>query len=309
MFEIFGYRLEHAFVLLFIGLFIFCHFACRIRVKSLFYAHLKIFSESAAYKSSLLTFLKFTAIVTLFIAMAAPYTSRHIDITPKQGYDIALMLDASESMLQRGFDTTQYRLDRFDVVKNVVSDFIKTRTNDNLGVVVFGAFAFIAAPLTYDKAILSDIVKRLRVGIAGRSTAIYDALGQGINLLRKSEAKSKIAILLTDGHNTAFNVALEDVLALAKKYEIRVYTIGIGHEQEFNQILLNKIASDTGGKMFKAQSGEQLTQVYREIDRLEKSQIKSKSFEERTYYYHYPLLLSVLSLLLFVVLRHQKGLL
>ena len=288
-------------------LFILCHFWCPAKAKALYYPHISMMKEASTFKTPLLSLLKLITVLALLIALSSPYKSKQIDITPKQGYDIALLLDASESMLQQGFDKNSRQLDRFTVVKNVVSDFITQRINDNLGVVVFGQFAFIAAPLTFDKHILSDIVKRLSVGVAGRSTAIFDALGQGVNLLRKSQAKTKIIILLTDGQNTSFNASLEDVLHLAQKYEVKIYAIGIGREGEFNRGLLHKIASETKGKMFSAQSGDELNEIYQEIDRLEKSEIKSKSFEKRIYYYHYPLALALLGLVIFLLLRHQRS--
>ena len=298
---------EHGYVLYFLIIFFLCHFFCPIRARALYYPHVALMQEASIFRTPFQTLLKFTAVIALFIALAAPYKPKHIDITPKQGFDIALLLDASESMYERGFDLNNRQLDRFDVVKNVVSDFAKKRISDNLGVVVFGQFAFIAAPLTFDKAIISDIVSRLRVGIAGRMTAIYDALGQGVNLLRKSKAKTKIIILLTDGQNTSFNASLDDVLALAKKYEVKVYTIGIGREGEYHQILLQKIAAQTKGKMFSARSGDELTEVYNEIDRLEKSEIKSKSFEKRIYYYHIPLSITIVAILFYLLLRHRGG--
>lgn len=301
-----GIVLEYPFVLFIIIIFILCHFLCPAKTQALYYPHIAMIKDAKSLKTPWQTLFKFITIIGLLLALASPYKSKHIDITPKQGFDIGLLLDASESMLERGFDRRNRTLDRFDVVKNVVSDFAKKRLNDNLGVVVFGQFAFIAAPLTFDKPIISDIVKRLRVGIAGRSTAIYDALGQGVNLLRKSKAKTKILILLTDGRNTSFNASLDDVLHLAQKYKVKVYTVGIGREGEYNQILLHKIATETEGKAFSARSGEELTEVYAEIDRLEKSEIKSKSFEKRIYYYHYPLALAILALTLFILFR-QKG--
>lgn len=300
---------EHIYVLGFILIFIACHFICPIRSQSFYFAHLKVFSEAKQAPTSLQTFLKFTAIGMLFVAMASPFTSKHIDITPKKGYDIALLLDGSLSMRAQGFSTKDFRLTRFDAVKNIVGDFIKQRTNDNLGVVMFGEYAFIAAPLTYDKTILKDIVSRLQIGMAGKNTAIYDALGQGINLLKKSKSKEKIAILLTDGRNTAFNVNLEDVLSLAKKYKVKIYTIGIGQPQDIDQNLLGTIASKTGAKMFTATNSDTLKNIYKEINSLEKSEIKSKQFESKKYYFQYPLALSFISILLFLILRQAKGLL
>ena len=300
-------HLEHSFVLLFIAVFIICHYLCPLRARTLYFAHTTKMRHVSAKNATILALLKWLAIVSLFVALAAPYKSKHIDITPKQGYDIALLLDASLSMRERGFSSENMMLNRFESVKAIVQSFIKGRQNDNIGLVVFGEYAFIAAPLTYDKKILSDIVGRLQIGMAGRATAIFDALGQGVRLLKKSQAKSKIAILITDGENTALNIPLDAVLKLAKKHHIKVYTIGIGRAGEFNAALLDKIASDTGGKMFHAASAEALKRVYESIDTLEKSEIKSRHFEKRSYYYHIPLSISLFSLLLFLIIRHQRG--
>ena len=300
---------EYPYVLLATVLFLVCHFQCPMRIRSIYFANISIFSNAGKIGSFWLTLIKFIAIISLFIAMAGPYTSRNIDITPKQGFDIAMVLDASESMYQRGFDETNFREDRFTVVKNIVAKFVQTRINDNLGVVVFGDSAFIAAPLTYDKTILADIITRLRVGIAGRSTAIFNAIGQSENLLMKSKAKTKIIILLTDGVDNRSTIPLDTVMAIARKNDIKIYSIGIGNAGEFNPTLLKKIANETKGKFFRATTAFELQAIYNEINALEKSEIKSKSFQKKTYHYKLLLLISIVSLFMLMLFRSSRGLL
>ncbi|MDQ7062460.1 MAG: VWA domain-containing protein [Sulfurimonas sp.] len=169
--------------------------------------------------SKLLIFLKWLGIIALLITLASPVRDEPYELDPKDGYEIALILDASDSMRAQGFDRENRRLNRFDVVKDLVSDFIKERKDDNIGLVVFGAYSFIASPLTYDERILNAIVSQLQIGMAGKYTALYESLAQGVNLLKGSDSKSKIAILLTDGHSTegVDKVPLEVALDMAKK--------------------------------------------------------------------------------------------
>jgi len=245
----------------------------------------------------------------MILALMSPVKDEPYEIEPKNGYEIALILDASESMMARGFDKTNEQLNRFDVVKNIVRDFIVERKNDNMGLVVFGAYSFIASPLTYDENILSRIVSQLQIGMAGKFTALYEALAQGVNLLKTSQSKSKIAILLTDGYSTegVDRVPLDVALSLAKKEGVKVYPIGIGMPHEYNRKILENIAKETGGVAFGASSANELKAVYAKIDELEKSEIKSESFTYLKYYFAYPLFVALMSLMLYVYLRNKRG--
>ena len=244
----------------------------------------------------------------MIIALMSPVKDEEIMLDPQQGYDIALVLDVSQSMSAQGFNPNNPRANRFDAVKEIVSDFIKKRKNDNLGLVVFGQYSFVASPLTYDQDILARVVDQLYIGMAGKYTALYEALAQSVNLLKDSKAKSKIATLLTYGHNTpGGKIPLDIAIELAKKEGIKVYPIGIGARGEFNAQVLNTIAKETCGVAFAAQSAGQLKQIYKKIDELEKSEIERESYSYVKYYYMYPLFIAFLSLLLFVYLRNKKG--
>ncbi|MDQ7045300.1 MAG: VWA domain-containing protein [Sulfurimonas sp.] len=259
--------------------------------------------------SKLLIFLKWLGIIALLITLASPVRDEPYELDPKDGYEIALILDASDSMRAQGFDRENRRLNRFDVVKDLVSDFIKERKDDNIGLVVFGAYSFIASPLTYDERILNAIVSQLQIGMAGKYTALYESLAQGVNLLKGSDSKSKIAILLTDGHSTegVDKVPLEVALDMAKKEGIRVYPIGIGMPNEYNRKVLMQIAEGTGGVAFGASSATELQGVYKKIDELEKSEIKNETLSYLSYYYVFPLFLAFFSLLFYVYLRNKRG--
>ena len=238
----------------------------------------------------------------------SPVKDEPYELEPKHGYEIALILDASQSMQAKGFDRSSMSSTRFDVVKNIVSDFISKRKNDNIGLVVFGAYSFIASPLTYDENILKGIVSNLYIGMAGKYTALYESLAQGVNLLKMSDSKSKIAILLTDGFNTPDNKFPFDVAVdMAIKENIKVYPIGIGRPNEYNRQLLLDIAQKTGGVAFGASSANELSEVYTKINELEKSEIKNETYSYLKYFYMFPLFISFFSLMLYVFFRNKRG--
>ncbi|WP_418641160.1 vWA domain-containing protein [Sulfurimonas sp. ST-27] len=304
-----GIYFEFPKLLFVIFFFIACETLCKMKLPSIYFPHASQFMKSNVSASKLLFFLKWLTIVMMILALMSPVKDEPYELKPKHGHEIALILDASGSMKERGFDPLNPAASRFDVVKSIVRDFINKRENDNMGLVVFGSYSFIASPLTYDKHILSRIVAQLEVGMAGKYTALYEALAQGVNLLKMSRAKSKVAILLTDGYSTAGvdKIPLDVALDIAKKEGVKVYPIGIGAPDEYNRAVLMKIAKETGGVAFGAANASQLKEVYEKIDALEKSEIKNETFSYKNYYYFYPLFIALLSLLLYVYLRNKRG--
>jgi len=295
-----------AFVIFF---FIACETLCKMKMSSIYFPHTANFMKNTVAASKLLFLLKWLAIVMMILALMSPVKDEPYELKPKHGHEIALILDASGSMKERGFDASNPGASRFDVVKSIVRDFIDKRVNDNMGLVVFGEYSFVASPLTYDKNILSRIVSQLEIGMAGRYTALYESLAQGVNLLKMSKSNSKVAILLTDGYSTAGvdKIPLDIALDMAKKEGVKVYPIGIGAPDEYNRAVLMKIAKETGGVAFGASNARQLQDIYKKINRLEKSEIKNETFSYLKYYYVYPLFIGLLSLLLYVYLRNKRG--
>ena len=303
-----GLYFEYPSVALIILLFILCAIFCKIKLPSIYFAHAEQFMQMATAKSKILLFLKWLSITMLIVALMSPVKDEPYELEPKKGYEIALILDASESMKAKGFDENDRDLTRFDVVKEIVSSFIISRKNDNMGIVVFGAYSFIASPLTYDTNILKSVVSNLYIGMAGKLTALFESLAQGVNLLKTSKSKTKIAILLTDGYNTPdtefpFDAAIE----FARKHGVKVYPIGIGGPKEYNKKMLLKIAKQTGGVSFGAANADELANVYAEINELEKSEIENETFSYLRYYYIFPLLVSFFSLMLYMFFRNRRG--
>lgn len=307
MFE--GLYFEHLRLAFVIFFFIACETLCKMKLASLYFPHTNQFMKQTVSASKLLFILKWIGIVMLILALMSPVKDEPYELEPKNGYELALILDASQSMQAQGFDRNNPQLNRFDVVKSIVGDFISQRTNDNIGLVVFGEYSFIASPLTYDENILNKIVSQLQIGMAGKYTALYESLAQGVNLLKMTESNSKIAILLTDGYSTKEidKIPLNVALDMAKKEGIKVYPIGIGMPNEYNRKVLMQIAEETGGVAFGASSASELKDVYAKIDELEKSEIKNETFTYLKYYYTYPLFLGLISLMLYVYLRNKRG--
>ena len=298
---------EYPLAWLLIIVFIVCAKFCKVRLQTIYFPHLNIFSSSSKKGSLFLNFFKYSAIIATLIALSSPYTEYEQSITPKRGYDIALILDTSGSMKSRGFDRSNAGLNRFDVVKTIVSDFVKKRENDNIGLIVFGEYSFVAAPLTFDKDILSKIIDRLYITMAGEKTAIFDAIAQTANLFESAQAKSKLAILLTDGVNTAGSIPTDVAIKLMKKQGIKLYTVGIGGAGEFDEAMLMGLAKETGGEFYKAYESTQLKNIYKEIDRLEKSEIRDNGYTFKEYYFQYPLFYAFFAILIYMILRRRKG--
>jgi len=301
------FSFEYPFFLGILLLFIICSIWCKERSHAIFFPHVKTLMVKSAGKASWLSWLKWVGITAAVVALASPVITQSYSNSKKEGRDIVLIIDSSGSMRQRGFDPSDLGRNKFDVVKEVVGDFIEKRENDRIGMVTFADIAFIASPLTFEKKFLTDITKMQEMGMAGKRTAINDAIVQSYNLLSKSKAKSKIAILLTDGVDNMSKVPFGDVKNLIEKRDIKLYAIGVGDAREYNGQYLQALADAGKGLAFGAKDATTLSQIYDEIDKLEATKIDDKKIVQHTYLYIYPLFLSILSLLLFVYFRNSKG--
>lgn len=258
-------------------------------------------------KTSYLSWLKWIGIISAIIALASPVITKSYSDSKKEGRDIVLILDSSDSMRQMGFDPNDIMRTKFDAVKEVVADFIQKRKDDRIGMVTFADIAFISSPLTFEKKFLTNITKMQRLGVAGKRTAINDAIVQSYNLLSKSKSKSKIAILLTDGIDNMSIVTSGDVINMIKKHDIKLYAIGIGNDGDYNAMYLQDLAKAGKGMAFGAIDVDGLSRIYDQIDKLEVTKINNKKVVLNRYLYIYPLFISILSLLLFLYFRNSRG--
>ena len=238
-------------------------------------------------------FLEFFIILFLSIALASPVTNKIIT-KPQKGYNIVIALDTSGSMAE---------FNKIDAAKSVSLEFAKKRKNDSLGLVVFGNIAYIASPLTFDKKIFKDILNRIYVSIAGGKTAIYDALFLSSNLFQNAKGE-KIIILLTDGMDNISITPLDVTIKRLKKEKIKVYPIAIGGDTNIH--VLKKIAKESNGKFFIANSLQDLKNIYKEINKLTKSDVQSNIKVIYNYYFIYPLSLAML-LFIFYLYQFRKN--
>lgn len=245
--------------------------------------------------------IRLLALMLLVVALARPqWGNVHTEIET-DGVDIVLALDTSGSMKALDLRSKEGKeANRLDVVKSVVKDFIKGRQYDRIGMVVFGTEAYTQCPLTLDYDILTGYLSMIQIGITGEETAIGNAIATSVKRLKKSDAKSKIIILLTDGENTAGEVSPTMAAELAKKNDIKIYTIAIGAggmvpvpvkglfgltrnvpmQLNVDEDLLKEIAQISSGAFFRARDTEALQRIYKKIDELEKTEVKMTEFAD-----------------------------
>ncbi len=242
----------------------------------------------------------------LVLSLASPFSYKSQSTSHKKGRDLVLVLDTSGSMAERGFSSSDGSQTKYEISVLLAKSFIEHRYDDNVGLVVFGTFAFTASPLTYDLKALNEMFDLMSsVGIAGTSTAIGDALIQGLDTLKVGKAKSKVLVILTDGvHNAGENSPHQAVL-LAKEQGVKIYTIGIGKKEDYDVKLLTKLAQETKAKSFFCKDSDALKEVYEEIDKLEPSHIRSEEYLQREMLFLYPLLLAM-ALLLLLIFKEEE---
>ncbi len=302
-----SFAFERPLWLYLIILVVICAYKCRAKESAIIFPHIDLLKKAADLKSFLPEFLKFTALIGTIVALAGPvFLDRSVEVKRK-GHAIVLAIDASGSMRESGFDRNNLSLSKFDVVKELVKDFVKKRKNDNLGLIVFGSFAYVASPLTFNNDVIAKLLDYLDIGIAGQKTAINDALFESIHLLKSSDAKSKVVILLTDGIDTASRTPIDVVMKMAKKYHVKIYTIGIGDRRGIDENFLKWVAKRSGGAYFYAPNASVLKRVYEKIDQLEASKIKGAHFVKKEQLYQYPLFVAVLALLFFIYIYSKRG--
>ena len=231
-----------------------------------------------------------------------------------QGYDLMLAVDTSGSMQALDFSTPSKAISRLDVTKDVVGKFVRGRQGDRVGLITFGEQAFLHVPLTLDTISVSKMLNDTVSGMAGNATAIGDAIGLSVRTLRERPEGSRVLVLLTDGEDNASSISPLEAAKLAKKYGIRIYTVGIGKEGPvpypgqfggygmaeipMDEELLKEIAALTEGQFFRATDKKALESIYSKIDQLEKTESNETLFFIREPYYYYPLSIALALLLL-----------
>ncbi len=243
---------------------------------------------------------------------------------PTSGRDLMLAVDISGSMAIPDFSVNGQEVTRLDVVKRAAGEFIARRTGDRVGLIVFGSQAYVQTPLTFDRETVSTMLQETEIGLAGKETAIGDAIGLAVKRLREQPAGSRVLVLLTDGANTAGEVSPKQAGELAKEQGIRIYTIGVGADRmkvdslfgsrtvnpssDLDENTLRHLAQSTGGLYLRAKNTEALANVYTELDRLEPASTDTELFRPRTELFIWPLSLALaISVLMAISLLVSNG--
>jgi Ca-activated chloride channel homolog len=297
-----NFTFEYPYFLLLILLFVICSFYCKAKNPSYLIPHLNIFQLANEKSMLFINILKYCAIIFSIIALASPIKINDTIMLKNNGINIILNLDASGSMKEQDLDENSSK-NRFEIVKEIVKDFMDKRVADNIGVVLFGDSVLIASPLSFDKDAQKQIIDYLDVEMAGQKTALIDSLASSINILKNQKAKSNIIILLSDGEDNASKIPLDVVIKLIKKYKIKVYTIAIGNA---NKNLLKTLALESNAQYYYTTSKTGLEIIYQDINKLEKSQIDQNKIVLKDYLFFYPLFFAVISLILLIYLRNKE---
>ncbi len=297
----FEFVYPYAFVLL---LLIVCIYKCPAILKKIFFPHLELFTKKiySLHKEKLLYSLILALLVS---ALASPIAYDQKDSSKRKGRDLVFALDTSGSMAESGFDKEHPQKQKFKALKELLSSFVKHRYDDNVGVSIFGTFAYGAIPLSYDMGSVTFLLDFFDVGIAGDNTAIGEGIESALKILKKGEAKEKVIILITDGYQNSGAISVKTAVLHAKKMGVKVYPIGLGKESDFDANLLKLIAKNTDAKMFKAKNKQDLTDIYSELNQLEPSAIRSQHYLNKKELYLFPLTLATL-LLASLLLRQEK---
>jgi Ca-activated chloride channel family protein len=241
----------------------------------------------------------------LMLAAARPQWSGEPIQAPVAGRDLMLAVDLSGSMEVEDFQLDGRVVDRLTATKSVASGFIRRRRGDRLGLILFGRNAYLQVPLTFDRTTVEGLLMESAIGLAGKETAIGDAIGLAVKRLRDKAATSRVLVLLTDGANTAGAVSPLKAATLAAQSGLKIYTIGIGADEMLVQSLLGArrvnpsrdldeqtlrgIAERTGGRYFRARDTAELEQIYALLDELEPVMDTSQAFRPTASLFAWPL--------------------
>jgi Ca-activated chloride channel family protein len=242
---------------------------------------------------------------------------------PVTGRDLVLAIDLSQSMQERDFQIRGQTVDRLTATKWVANDFIARREGDRIGLILFGEQAYLQTPLTFDRTTVLTLLNEAQIGLAGRATAIGDAIGLAVKRLRDADHGNRVLILMTDGANTAGEVDPLQAAELAAREGLTIYTIGIGADEmwvrgllgtrrvnpsaDLDEETLRAIAAQTGGQYFRARDTGELDEIYTLLDKLEPIESDPETFRPVAALFYWPLsgALAIISLLMLIKMRER----
>lgn len=275
------------------------------------FADVNHFQNSSAFAFSKLKMLLAALAWLLLLAAAArpQFIGEPVEI-PQSGRDLMLAVDLSGSMQIQDFEVKGKYTDRLTALKLIAGDFIDRRKGDRIGLILFGSNVYLQTPLTFDTATVKQFLMEAEVGLAGKETAIGDAIGLAVKQLRDSQQTSRVLILLTDGINNTGELTPEKAAEIAARSNLKVHTVAIGANSmvvqtifgpqkmnpsaEIDEKALKAVADVTGGKYFRAYNTQELVRIYQEIDQLEPTEQTKHHFRPTDEVYFWPLLFALI---------------
>lgn len=265
--------------------------------------------RSSVSRGSAEKWVLWLAWLCLVIAAARPQVIGEATVLPVSGRDLVLAVDISGSMEQPDYDMDGRRVTRLGVVKSVASRFIERREGDRIGLILFGARAYLQTPLTFDRDTVTVMLKEAVIGLAGKQTAIGDAIGLAVKRMRENAQRDRVLVLLTDGANTTGAMSPLRSAQLAASEGLRIYTIGIGADKvrvntvlgtvvsrpsrDLDEDTLEAIARSTGGAYFRAGDTQRLEAIYQRLDELEPTLGDENVYRPIRSLYYWPLALAL----------------
>ena len=278
-------------------------------------------SASGDIRHWLCWFLLALTWLALVVAACRPQWIGEPIAIPTSGRDLLLAVDISGSMEEADMQVGNDLVDRLSVVKTVVGDFVERRSGDRLGLILFGSNAYLQTPLTFDRKTVNTLLQEALIGFAGKATAIGDAIGLGVKRLKDRPENARVIILLTDGANTSGEVEPLKAAQLARAYQVKIYTIGMGADEVLRRTLfgtrrvnpsvdldektLSSIAQLTGGEYFRARSPEDLARIYARLDELEPVAQDKETFRPTKALFHWPLGIAFIASFLLAVIKRS----
>ena len=275
--------------------------------KSLGFNQIQNDQQTAKWKQLLLLF----AWILLVVAACRPtYIGDKVDI-PLSGRDLMLAIDISPSMEEKDMQLKGSQVTRLRVVKKVVSEFVKNRDGDRIGLILFGSEPYVQSPLSFDTVTVNTLLQEAYLGMAGNATAIGDAITLGVKRLKQRPEQSRVLILLSDGANTAGEIPPEKAAQFAAQENIKIYTVGIGADEmiqrsffgsrkvnpsaDLDEDMLKQLAELTQGQYFRARNTQELTAIYQLINELEPVEQETRSYRPTKALYYWFLCFSLLT--------------
>ena len=282
-----------------------------------FYKRITGLPKSELYADGKIRIFLFSLMIWSFFVIAAmrPQWVGNPTEIPISGRSVMLAVDLSGSMKEKDLKLKGDAVTRLEIVKSVLRPFIERRKGDRLGLILFGSQAYLQTPLTFDIKTLTQMLEESELGLAGERTAIGNAIGLSIKIMKDLDNEEKVLILLTDGQNTAGEVSPEDAGLAAKETGIKIHTIGIGADEawvrtffgkqkvnpsiELDEFMLQSLSQKTGGTYFRAKNTEELERIYEMIDEIEPIEKEKKIFRPRKSLFIWPLSLGVFTVFVF----------